>query len=305
MKTIRNSPSGKLKPVTPPTSILWRPDGTGDVATWSEVMDAVADSQAPITIWVEEAVIHAIPPSAVVYDMNHATIQAPIGNHGLTEVGIQTGAVLHNLAGITGGFVLSGNPQTGPCLTFTTRTFPDDPPVFSITQNAAIKNNGAVPLIQYAGDGAGAGEFYLVFDRFSGVENGSGAPIINVTATGKLLLTCTNGPDFEDGGFPVQSFGSSDNTALAIWVHDGTLAFLPASGPAGPSGAFDSFAAELNYPLGVSGGSGPLTFRPGLVATPPLGCMYFATDYVGVSPSGSALWWAGAAWQDSVGVVVP
>lgn len=40
MKTIRNSPSGKLKPLTPPTSILWRPDGTGDVATWSEVMFA-------------------------------------------------------------------------------------------------------------------------------------------------------------------------------------------------------------------------------------------------------------------------
>lgn len=282
-------------------AILWRPDGLyGAVKTWAEVMAYINATAAPVTVWVEQAAIHAIPPSPTPYDMKHGRFAAPIGSHGLTEVGIQTGAQLLNPYGISGGMVLSGNPQTAPSLTFSTRAA-DDPPVLVIEQNAAIKNNGAVPLISHV---LGGEQFFLIFDRYAGVENSS-APIIDVTGGtgGTLILSCTAGPDFEDGGFPANVFVSSDNSGILVWNHDGTLRFNTAGPPTGSDG---SFVAEINLPLGVAGGAGPLlTFRPGPGGPPTPGCEYFACDYVGISPAGSPIWWDGAAWRDAAGTPVP
>jgi len=301
---LRQPPSGPRVPdEVSGNAILWRPDGAdGAVKTWAEVMTYIAATAAPVTVWVEQAAIHAIPPSAsgAPYDLKHGRFSAPIGAHGLTEVGIQTGAKLKNLYGISGGMVLSGNPQTEPSLVFETRAA-DDPPVLVIEQNAAIKNNGAVPLISHV---LGGEQFFLIFDRYAGVENSS-APIIDVTGgagAGTLILSCTAGPDFEDGGFPANSFVSSDNSAVLAWNHDGTLRFNTAGAPTGSDGLF---FGEINLPLGVAGGAGPLSFRPGSFVPPTPGCEYFACDYAVIAPAGSPIWWDGADWRDAAGTVVP
>jgi len=301
---LRQPPSGPRVPdEVSGNAILWRPDGAdGAVKTWAEVMAYIDATAAPVTVWVEQAAIHAIPPSAsgTPYDMKHGRFAAPIGAHGLTEVGIQTGAKLKNLYGISGGMVLSGNPQTEPSLVFETRAA-DDPPVLVIEQNAAIKNNGIVPLISHV---LGGGQFFLIFDRYSGVENSS-APIIDVTggAGGQLILSCTTGPDFEDGGFPASVFTSSDNSGILVWNHDGTLRFNTGGPPTGSDG---SFLAEINLPLGVAGGAGPLlTFRPGPGGPPTPGCEYFACDYIAIAPNGSPIWWDGLVWRDAAGTPVP
>lgn len=275
-----------------PDRISWRPDGTGDVATWDEVMAVIGQRNTPVTICVDIPGLHVVEPGPgpnVIHDMKHARFEALEGPHDVLQVQIRRGATLLDLAGISGGMILQHNHVIGDgaVLAFS----PGITPVFKVEKGAAIKGlpNAEIPMIAVTNANP---EFYLVFNELgtahylpgtispSTVDVGFGGILAIIVATGGLGVDAPQD----------SSWISSDVSSTIRWVHDGTMSF--------GQGAFPySFwsqhpfvlGLQLNEPLGLVGGAGPSQFLPVYQGggDPSIGCQYFNTDM------DDWIWWTG------------
>jgi hypothetical protein len=263
--------------LTPSVDVLWKPDGTGDVRTWAEVMTLVRGVKKPVTIFVQTGSgTYSIPVGT--YEMHGSEfVQFTLG--AFAEIECADGVVLRNLGSVT-GCGLRVRPTTGPAFEF-------DPPaggpaILRVGFNGLIANEGSVPALEI---GAGGGVVFAI--QGVGMATSSTAPLIH----------CSN-----DTTFALIALYTTTQIELpSALVITGTPAIPLIVLHAGASPEFPHFsgwggAGVLNNPSTVSGGSGPTANRPVAAISPvPVGCMYFDTDL------GEPVWWDGVAWLTTGG----
>jgi hypothetical protein len=305
---VRKGPSGPLAPsvvVPPATTVVWRPDGLGDVTTFDEVMAVVAGSKFPVTIYTPQQTTYVIEPGpsdpAVVYDMNRSVISAPLGPHDNVRVQIRRNATLHNLAMIDGGVRLQSNKQVGdpPALSFAADT-PGETCSFVVQRGAELHNlgNATAPMFTVP-DTATMAEFYLSFNELGTAQSDAGGfQAVQAGPNSILYIVALSGGLSLDTFQPAGWIGS-DATGAIGWMHDGSMAFPPNFWTGYHPGIL---GPNFNMALGQCGGMGPTLFRPvdQTTAGPPsVGCMYLDTD-LGAN-AGLPIWWTGAIWVDATG----
>jgi len=307
-------------PVTPQpfisntSTVVWRPDGQGDVTTWAEVMAVVTANRGPTIIYVPQQTTYAIDPGpadpAVIWDMKGSRFVAPNGPHDSRMVQIRRNATLFNLWGIVGGMRLQASKLAGdpPALTFQSDT-PGGTCTFVVDQGAELHSLGISTDVMLTVPPTGTmPEFYLVFNELGTCQADGPYPVVGAGPGSILNVVALSGGLSLDTVQPPNWLGG-DASAVVNWIHDGTMAFPPVgfwdnSG----AGYFPNLLSTLvNQPTGCVGGTGPLANRPTfqLGGPPSLGCMYFATDYAVIAPSGSPIFWDGANWRDTAGTIVP
>jgi hypothetical protein len=276
MKTIRKSPSGKLQTVAPPTAILWATDGSGDVATWDEVMDVVRANDTPITVWLIEAATYVIPVGF--HDVKGLVFQAPRTVLIYATVTLNEGTKLHQCGGIEGGVQLIGASTATPCMSFDHSGTAIPHILFRIAEIAQIINLGSVPMIQVpSGEG-----FAMLVERLGVVGSGT-SPVVQATSGFAVMIVAS-------GALTIPNdWAIGDAGSTLGYLHDGSLFFPTATG----------FGTLANIPFGQDGGYGPTSFRPiGIFQPPKTGCAYWDTDL------GKMIWYDGAVWVDAAGVPV-
>jgi len=263
--------------LTPSVDVLWKPDGTGDVRTWAEVMTLVRGVKKPVTIFVQAGSgTYSIPVGT--YEMHGSEfVQFALG--AFAEIECADGVVFRNLGTVT-GCGLRVRPTTGPAFEF-------DPPaggpaILRTGFNGLIANEGTVPALEISGGGS------VVFaNQGVGMAPSSTAPLIHCA---------------DDTTFALIAIYTTTQIELpSALVITGTPAIPLIVLHAGAAPEFPHFsgwggAGVLNNPTTVSGGSGPTANRPVAAVGPvAVGCMYFDTDL------GEPVWWDGVAWLTTGG----
>jgi hypothetical protein len=273
IKKLRSSPSGKLRELSPPNSILWATDGSGDVETWDEVMDVVRDNDTPITVWLVEAATYVIP--AGFHDVKGLVFQAPRTVLIYATVTLNEGTRLHQCGGIEGGVQLIGASTTTPCMSFDHSGTAIPHILFRIAEIAQIINNGSVPMIQVpAGEGLA-----LIVERLGIVGSGT-SPIVQAVSGFAVMMVADMALSIPN------NWAIGDAGSTVAYLHDGSLFFPTTAG----------FGSLINIPFGQDGGSGPTSFRPiGIFQPPKTGCAYWDTTL------GKMIWYNGTVWVDATG----
>jgi len=266
IKKLRSSPSGKLRELPPPSSILWATDGSGDAATWDEVTAAVDDSDTPITVWLVEGGVYQIPSG--VYDVRGMSIEAPRNANLRASLTLTDGAHVKNLGSLNGAVQCFGN-SSADCL-----SFDGNFGFLRVTDLASIENQTTTPMIVVT-PGNTIAIHLVLLAALRGIV---------VNATGGIFgIVVNEGAEFDDG------FATGAPGAAFAYIHDGSILF-----PTSPG-----FGTIVNIPFGQDGGYGPTTFRPqGLFQPVKTGCAYWDTTL------GKMIWYNGTIWVDAAGVPV-
>jgi hypothetical protein len=287
-------------------SLVWRPDGLGDVATFDEVYDAITASKGNLTIFcpqVDTGVVYIINPGPapappVIYDMKASVFQGPAAPHDIVKVQVRRGATLFNLGGITGGLRLQANKMVGDPEGLTFPPIPGGSWTFTITKGAEMKNLSVAtaPLLLTPV----TNEFYLACAELGNVDvEAGGFPTVQAPAGALLNIVALSGGISLD---TIQRPGwlGSDAAATVNWIHDGTMGFPPnlltTYHPA-------NFGTQNNLPTGQGGGAGPTAKRPQYqgepFGNPSEGCLYLDTDL------GKPIFWSSTlGWIDATGTAV-
>lgn len=281
------------------TQILWSPAGRGDAASWQDVMKIVQASQRSGSIEIEVLQEPGDPPLIIPPGTHDLGIGAEIvcprnGDPTPNAITVQDGATIRNLWNIEGacGLIFQNSQpnawQNDP-------TAPGQPPVYRVGLNATIVAAGTAPII--ATDPVNPD--FVVAVLFGGsFLSLSGQPWLLVGQAAVCLLVAF---DLTQPSQPldpnmVQSLGGA---AVLVFEHDDTPTY-PFLMP--------GFAGSiLNAPFGVSGGSGPSSFRP-FPFGPALsdGCMYYENAAAIPHPP-KPIWYdlGTGQWVDATGAVVP
>lgn len=272
-------------------SLLWSPSGNGDVTDWDDVMLAVENSNAPLTIFGSKGETHVVPRNSTPYELKDSVFEFPLGDNSTSIISIEDGATLRNCSGGTGAFTFRGNPSVTPC--FTWRAFDPDvigsgqPAIFLQQFGNVLSNNGSVPMVQTPDN-----SFLVYAGRYGGgFVSGSGAPAISLGNLGFLLLTALG------------AFAELYNDAI-IGGGTCTLGIQHDGCAIDPAPFLPNYLGFIgNIPFGKAGGAGPSSFRPLPLFGPlPVGLTYVDTTVATAKP----LWYDGVAnWLDVNGVIVP
>jgi len=269
--TIRNSPSGRLKALPPPNSILWATDGSGDVETWDEVTAAVQDSDTPITAWLVEGAAYTVPPGS--FDLRGLVFEAPRNINARATLTLTDGALIRNPGALNGAMYCYGQ-SSSPCI-----AFDSDFGFLRVSDIATIQNLGTAPMIELAAGKVIVLKLELLASLIGHVVNATGG-ILGVVVT-------ELGLQIDDG------FATGAGGAGLGFVHDGSLFFPTVAG----------FGSVVNIPMGQDGGYGPTSFRPqGLFQPVKTGCAYWDTTLL--PAPGKMIWFNGTLWVDATGTPV-
>lgn len=185
------------------------------------------------------------------------------------------GCHISSVNSITGNVTIESLNNTGNSIS----CINPDLCVFIANIGCVIKNSGNAPIFT-------ALPGFVNVLGFLGGRSEIGNPavaILEVPAGQTSLIYAVNGAVLTD------NIVSGPIGSTVVLQHDGSINF-----PFPTQSLF--FGTLINNPLGVSGGSGPTSFRPatGLIDVS-VGCEYFDTDL------GIPVWWTGLIWVDATG----
>jgi hypothetical protein len=272
---------------TPGSEIVWRPGVApvpGVVATWAQVMAAIAATPVPLTVYADPTHAALVVPGALGNQDGLGTttlrpfLDAETPN---TQIEVQDGTTLLNFQGIEGSLTLLCDCATTAALAFAYGATPA--PRFVLREGATVKLDAAaaVAAIQIP-----VGDALQIFQRGGILDDSlaAGIPVVMIGNGGTLTLIATDsdGANLYNGGSVIHGFGGTTVQLL----HDDTV-------PRPDFGAYGFFGTVTETRLSLAAWAEPYasTFAT-FPATPNVqtGQIAWSTDL------GALFTWTGAAW---------
>ena len=267
----------------------WSPAGNGDLKTWEQVAQRIADCKTPCSITIMLGESYSIPASDEKWELKNSVFETAVGAG--TEIEIEDGATLRDCGGGVGPVVFKGFSSNEDHPSFDYTLFGANPlggpGVLLLQFGAVLKQQGTSPMVIVPPD-----RMVVLAARYSSPFDPGSLPnqqIVKLNGTAILLLTTIG----TSPNIPDDSIGGDALSIIGV-QHDGAGKY-----PYNQS-AFNGSVANL--PLGANAGAGPTSFRPaGGFGPIPDGCYYY--DLTLRKP----LWWKSSTseWLDYNGDPVP
>ncbi len=260
--------------VQPPEStIIWRPNGTGDATTFADVMALMKQRLGAVVIQCDQKPgVYTIPAGS--YPMNPGSYFFNPRPQNSLGISAEDGVTFLDLAGLDGLFIEANNTAQE----FFNFTVPAGGGVeFFLRNNGNFDNEGSVVAYTLQSN------LYLRLSSDGGFSSG-GAAVFDVYGS-LLLVSATN---MSTATYEAADFIDTAGTGTLSLTHDGTGFPWPYT---------STITTYLNTPTSQDGGYGPTSFRPSNVAGNQR-TNYWDTDV------GIPIVWNGAAWVSETPQIV-